>query len=852
MRRSLFDNYTAPIIQPPRLQPNIFAKLARFSFRNAALVVVTWILLCTVILSGGLYSHKDITQEPLDFSASSNAGKNLAALNANFPNLDSMIAINISNADPEKLKLDRNRLVAAIEEKQNFFDLVFVPGTGSYYETHGILYHPADEVKTRVAYAQSLHPLFAAIAEAPTTQSLATLVNEVSASIELGRDPQGLDALFSESAKSVQALMQGTERLVDWTQVAGLNVDLQPTSALVFVLPKADVNGEALAAIEAVLKSLPRDQATTTLTDKAPHAKPAVVPAPQVHPVLGMVMAGIFLIFALVAILGDFNLSVMVMLPVLGTKAILLGCIFYFLPQHADALWPLVIAIGIISLQLSTRHSFAALEALTLGKGNESAVMLAAQKQGRGIILLSLMMMVIWAAWLTIGDPRFVTLVGIMVLCIIVSSLAALMLIPALVRLLPDSPEWRAGEWLLPLHEGFFNNGTWPALRGILTVAVVITALAGFWFAPRLLNVAPNIQPADTAVNILATSPQEAESFVKRLKTIPQAQAVRWLGAFLPQQMDEKLLAMQGLKDNFPRITPLIPQDPNVLREHIGTLQESLLAISSSPATRPELRAAADEFRRSLALLAATSGNKEVRALENRIFGSFNVLPNRADALASLEKPNLETLDPRLKALFASPENQFRLEVTPVPGQSNAALARVLAANNFPVAHPIVVSDEAVANLKNNSIMVLVAALGAGLLMLIFATTEFAGFFAALITLATMLGVIAAAAALFNVLVSPDHMLALIIIIASAFAIAATAFLKQQITDDAPPDALHATEAWLPAIFLGAISTPALFLKFDPYASQLTMFTVCIGVVTIIVAFLLRPLTLVFRGENSM
>jgi hypothetical protein len=30
------------------------------------------------------------------------------------------------------------------------------------------------------------------------------------------------------------------------------------------------------------------------------------------------------------------------------------------------------------------------------------------------------------------------------------------------------------------------------------------------------------------------------------------------------------------------------------------------------------------------------------------------------------------------------------------------------------------------------------------------------------------------------------------------------------------------------------------------------MFTVCIGVVTIIVAFLLRPLTLVFRGENSM
>jgi hypothetical protein len=134
---------------------------------------------------------------------------------------------------------------------------------------------------------------------------------------------------------------------------------------------------------------------------------------------------------------------------------------------------------------------------------------------------------------------------------------------------------------------------------------------------------------------------------------------------------------------------------------------------------------------------------------------------------------------------------------------------------------------------------------------MMFATAELAGFFASLITLATMLGVLAATAVLFNVRASPDNVLAYMIIIAFAFALVATAFLKQKIANTTPPDAQHATEAWLPAALLGAISTPELFLKFDPYAGQLTMFTVYVGVVTIIVAFLLRPLTLVLRGKNS-
>jgi uncharacterized protein len=849
MRRSLFESHSAQPYQPPRLQPNIFAKLAQLSFRYAGLVVAMWTLLAALIFIGGFYMHKITPQQPMDFAASSEAVKNLASLNRNFPNLNSMIALNISNEDPERLKLDRASLITAIEAKRDIFDLVFAPGTGNYYDTHGILYHSLDDVKARVAYAVSLRPLFSAVAAAPTTESLATLVNQVSASIELGRDPQGLDALFSEAAKSLKALMEGQDRQVDWTVVAGLNVDLQPKSSLVFVLPNPNANGTAITTIEALLKSLPTAEGTTTIVDAVPLAHPESAPQKSPQLLAGFIMAGIFMVFALAALIGDFSLSAMIMAPALGAVAMLQGAILYVLPHHVNALWPLPIAIFIIVLQLATRHAFAALETLARGHNNESAVMLAAQKQGGGLRWLGVIMVAVWASWLTIGNRDFGIVAAMMLVSIVIGTLASLMLIPALVRLLP-APSWRAGEWLLVMYEGLFSNNLWPLLRNALTFAVLVAAGAGFWFVPKILDRTPDTLISDAAVNILAPSARDADAMVKKMKTIPQAQSVRWLGAFLPQQVDEKLSALQGLKDNFTPIAPVSPQDNETLRQQIEQLLERLQNIADSQATRPELRSAAQEFRRSLELLAASTNNAEVRALENRIFGSFNVLTNRAEALVALDKPSLNSLDPRLKALFLSPDNQFRLEVSPVPGQSNLELAQILYANNLPVAHPGLVLEQGRANLKRSTIMIFAAAVAIGLVVLMLAIGEIASFIAASATLIVCLGLASAAVTVFNIEVTAANAMIGIVMLAFAFALVALAFLKRQVTTANLPNGQHALEAWLPTALLTTLLVPTIFLQIQSHSQHLTLLTSGLAAVTTIVAFLLRPLTQLLRGEK--
>lgn len=849
MRRLLFETYSAPAYHAPRIQPNLFAKLARFSFRHPVAVFMAWIILCAGMTVMGFTVHKFSSQIPLDVSAELPSVQNFAELKKYFPNLDKLIALNISNDDTEKLQTDRANLVARIDENKDLFTLAFSPGSGSYYESHAILYHPLAEIKARVAYAQSLRPLFDAISAAPTTQSLATLVNEVSASIEMGRDPQGLDALFSEAAKSVRALIDGKEKLVDWTVVAGLNVDPQPTSSLVFILPQPDQAPAALAFLKTLLDTYPRAAGTTTFMDQIPAAVTLAEPkkTPQIFPAI--LMAVIFLFFALLILLGHFTLCAAILLPLIATEAVLIGAMLVLMPQHMMDLWPMIVAVAIFSIQLSSRQIFAVLEALKLGRGKKIAVMLAAQKQGKGIVMLTFLFAAVWASWIGAFNEDLAVIAPVVASSTIIALLSSLMILPALLKLSSGEIVWRAEEWLVPGYQKLFENRIWRTLRVALTFFAVIIAAAGFWLAPSIQLASAGQHPEDAAVNILAGSPDEAETLVKALTKIPEAHSVRWLGAFLPQQVDEKLASLQSLKENFSRVTPLIAQDSEIQREHIGTLQESLLAIANSPATRPELRAAAQELRGSLELLSATSDDTAVRALDNRLFGSFNVLPGRADELASLDKPRLETLDPQLKALFVSSENQFRLEVTPVPQKSNTALAHVLALNGFKVAHPSLVFEQSERNLKHIVFNVLGIIAAVSVLGMVWTTREFAGFVAGIFTLVMISGILAAAIYLLKIPATDDQLIFFVLIAGFADVVIFTFFTKRHVSDNAVPDAVHAIEAWIPSVLLGAATLPVLFIAFDPYAGILVLLLASLVTITSIVSFLLRPITIFLRDQ---
>ena len=130
---------------------------------------------------------------------------------------------------------------------------------------------------------------------------------------------------------------------------------------------------------------------------------------------------------------------------------------------------------------------------------------------------------------------------------------------------------------------------------------------------------------------------------------------------------------------------------------------------------------AKDQFRRSLALLSASDRDQPITQLENRLFGGFNRLAERAARLASLASIDIETLPPDLHRLFGHGSGPFRIEVDAAAGITNDRLAVALDQAGLNVSHPAVTQSHFEA--QKNRLVMQVSGLAIGLVFLILILT---------------------------------------------------------------------------------------------------------------------------------
>jgi uncharacterized protein len=848
-RQSLFDDMAVEE-RRQKLQPNLFARLARFSFRNASIFLLFW---CAVISAISYFALQNLTskiQQPVTFNSTSIAAQHLQTLQSNFPHIDRLTTVTLTNQNSELMIEQRDALLENLKSQANMFDLVFAPGTGDYYDSHAILYLSKAEIEARAAYALSLRPLFSAIAQAPSADSLATLVGEVSASIKQGRDPQGLDELFVQSANSLQALMQGKNTPVNWIKIANLDVEKISTNALVLVVPKPGQDDLASVAVDKAVAQAVTDKSTTFTVQRAPTDDQPVVPkAPAENRIALLVaMAALLMIISTYSVLGRVCLLLSIALPVCVGAVVSLGAAVLLLPDKAVAIWPVYIAVSLISVVIAARYSFTLIEANISGRSPEVAAMLAAQKQGSGLVWQAAIGVFLWAGFFVyLNSPiKYIAVVG--ELGILAALMATLTFVPAMPKIFGSQFSWAARVWMEPLLHALFNTRVWRNLRTILTWVAIGLGCAGFYFAVVQIKFESRQKETNQIVNIVAPSLADAQNILLKLKAIPEAKSVRWLGAFLPQDIEDKQVVLTNLKEQFPRIGSLAALSVDDLRDQISTLQDSLREIAAEPATRPELRQAADAFRRSLALLSGTSTNVEIVEVENRLFGRFNALADRADQWASIEKPNLESLDKNLKKMFLSADNVYRIEVIPAAGQSNAALAKVLELKGLPVAHELLVDASQMNNALSSFEVILVSALAIGLIIVCFAIGEGAGIVSLIATSAVVFAMMAGAIGLLHVRLTAEILMIILANCTLLYCLIASAFLKAEITEEGMPDALHAIEAWLPSIIALSCAVPIYLLNING-AKRATLLVVGGSlIVTLTIGFLLRPICLFVRG----
>ena len=717
MKLAQFDELSPQRPQPstPRLKPNIFARIVRFSWRNAAWVLAFWLLFSGlgILLAFWFGRLPDQTRLPLPTSSTSTQ-----SAPAEFADLANLQTISLSNADAEVLAVQRADMVAALREHNDIYELVFAPGAHDFYDDYGMLFRPLDEIKTRVAYALSLKPLFDAIAEAPNAQSMTTLVGEIAGAAQQGRSSPGVVDLLNEAAGAVQALANGEDKPLDWSKVAELNVPSNSTSVTILALPKLGQESAAHSATSKLLDVLRDSSATKTQLVQAATSQEKLLVKPEntlrtgAATLIGVAFAGLLMAF----FVGQIRLLLLIFAPSILLLVPLIAFVMLIEGVNWANYWPAIFA-ALFGLLLFNVHLLLSLSEHDSGQQMQlTNAMLVVQSRGKSYALLATTIATPWLALVIVQAPVLLApALSISFFCF-VAPVCALMVLAALFRFLPAPINWQAREWIESAHRALFETRHWQLLAPALGVLIVVASL--------VIGVTSRgqtaVQQSDANVSIVAVDRREVETTITRLKSFSGAQSVRWIGMFVPDSAEDKRAVLRELASQFPRITPVQSEAPTDLREQIDAMQESLKRIAILASKDKNLADAADQFRRSLALLSASDRDQPITQLENRLFGGFNRLADRAAQLASLAPIDIDTLPVELQKLFGDGGGPFRIEVDAAPGTSNDHLAVALDQAGFNVSHPAVMQTRLEAKKLRSILQVISLAISFVLLTLIF------------------------------------------------------------------------------------------------------------------------------------
>ncbi len=594
-----------------------------------------------------------------------------ARYQAEFPAVASLMVVRVSAEDSTLSQNAAQFIARKLQADEANIEQVFIPGLGAFYDRFSFLYLPPGDINSRVERVKRLKPLFQAIAASPNLAGLSTLVNQVAEAVQKGRSPQGLESLFVQMSDAIKKQVSNKPVPLDWARVAGLRIETKNKEWVAVVQPQAGRLQEARIAIEAltasVLKSRPELKITS---DFPPEAKANTSGSSGRQIVVCLLLSLLLFLPLVIASLRNLYSIVLFLAPPFAAIAAAFAVASFAAPVLDQTIATLLFAVLLPVLGLSITMAAALRKPGKAGSGT-SLIMLAAQEMGPLILTLAGMVCAAWLLWSVMGFSSIARLSVIVIFAAFTGSAAALMLVPALASLI-SKPE---GE----PPANFYDQATaqnlraiWHKLRPPLTFLLIAASLFCIVFFSSLNFSAsriPGVEASSASRGLQFTVEGEAAAakLVADLQQIPEVGTVRWMGTFMPQQVEQKRKILQDLVGAIPGVSDGAAVGPYDLLENLRGIEAGLRVISDGAGTDDGLRASAHDLRRSLAVLASTSEKPESTAaeLERLLFSGFGELTKAADALSRLTAPQLPDLDQNLRALYVADNDRWRVEALP-------------------------------------------------------------------------------------------------------------------------------------------------------------------------------------------
>ena len=673
-QRELFPTRLRSARRPParpRLRPNVFARLARFCIARSMAILLIAAFLMTAAATLAAFGTRFDFDRPIAIPVDRAAQSARLRYQAEFPAVASLMVVRVSNENPILSQNAAQFIARRLQADKTNISQAFIPGLGAFYDRFGLLYLPPDDINSRVERVKRLKPLFQAIAASPNLAGLSTLVNEVAEAVQKGRSPQGLESLFVQMSDTIKKQVSNKPIPLDWPRVAGLRVDAKNKEWVVVVQPQAGRLQEARIAIEALTASVLKSRPALKITSDLPPEAKASAPSSTGRQIVVCLLLSLLLFFPLVvASLRNLYSIVLFLVPPIAAIAAAFALASFAAPvlDQTIAILPFAVLLPVMGLSIAM---VAALRNPGKSGSGTSLIMLAAHEMGPLLLTLAGMVCTTWVLWAILGFSSIARLSVIVIPAAFTGLAAALMLVPALASLI-SKPEGEPPADFYDQATSQNLRAIWHKLRPPLTFLVIAVSFFCVVFFSSLnfsasRNPGGEASSASRGLQFTVDGEAAAAKLVIDLQQIPEVGTVRWMGTFMPQQVEPKRKILQDLAGTIPGVSDGGAVGPYDLLENMRGIEVGLRVISDGAGTDDGLRASAHELRRSLAVLASTSKTPESTAaeLERLLFSGFGELAKTADGLSRLTAPQLPDLDQNLRALYVADGDRWRVEALP-------------------------------------------------------------------------------------------------------------------------------------------------------------------------------------------
>ena len=628
-----------------------------------------------------------------------------------FPKLVDPIVVMIDGDTLDLVEDAADRLASRLRQQPKLFVAVYQPGSGAFFEEHGLLYLTSDALEDLADRLAGAQPFLAELSRDPSLRGFLGLLGEASRAAGSGDlDPESLADVLERTGRAFEAQLDGSRYQLSWAEVM-LGASYTGTDPRHFLLVQPVLDFEELAPAERSLVALRRASSELELDGtrgvRARMTGTWPLSSEEAHHVRSQsTLAGVAAFFLVAAVLVRGLRSLRLVVASLLTLLVGLALTAGFAAAAIGHLNLISVTFAVLFIGLSIDfaiHFCIHYDEIRRRREPGAALGDAAQDVGGSLAICAVTTAIGFYAFVP-TDYRGVAELGLIAgTGMLISLLTNLTLLPALLVLMTSGsrpaagPRATRGTWLVSLPVR--HAGAVCALTAVLAFAAALL-LPRWHFDPSPLRLRdPGTESVQTFndlladgkafpwnLEVLAADRAAADAVAARLAALDAVDYTVTLSDLVPADQEEKLAILGDAALLLgPALTPRAQRARPMLAEQLAALAELERGLGElePDAVPPELRRAAERLRAALAafrvhrLRDPAAAGPALEAVEASLLASLDERLRLLRRALATGPVGFDDLPPELLETMIAADGRFRVQIYPREDlNDNAALTR--------------------------------------------------------------------------------------------------------------------------------------------------------------------------------